>query len=56
MRFDAKIKIMAENTKCHVKEEQNETCPKAQGTKLNMFELGATIAARRQELLAQAPV
>jgi len=50
--FDAKIKVMSEYTKHHVKEEQNEMFPKAQKTKLDMEELGAQIAARKEELLA----
>jgi hemerythrin superfamily protein len=50
--FDAKIKVMSEYTKHHVKEEQNEMFPKAQKTKLDMQELGARIAARKEELLA----
>jgi hemerythrin superfamily protein len=50
--FDAKIKVMSEYTKHHVKEEQNEMFPKARATRLDMNELGAQIAARKAELLA----
>ena len=50
--FDAKIKVMSEYTKHHVKEEQNEMFPKARATRLDMNELGARIAARKEELLA----
>ena len=50
--FDAKIKVMSEYTKHHVKEEQNEMFPKARATRLDMRELGARIEARKQELLA----
>ena len=50
--FDAKIKVMSEYTKHHVKEEHTEMFPKAQKTKLDMAALGARIAARKQELMA----
>jgi len=50
--FDAKIKVMSEYTKHHVKEEQNEIFPAARKTRLDMLDLGARIAARKQELQA----
>lgn len=50
--FDAKIKVMSEYTKHHVKEEQNEMFPKARQTRLDMNALGEQIAARKKELMA----
>jgi hemerythrin superfamily protein len=49
--YDAKVKVMGEFVKHHVKEEQNEMFVRAKKTRLDMVALGAEMAARRTELM-----
>ena len=49
--YDAKIKVMCEYVKHHVKEEENEMFVEAKSTGLDMVKLGALMDARKTQLV-----
>lgn len=50
--FDAKFVVLAENVRHHIKEEENEMLPKAQGVKLDFTALAEKMKRRKGRLLA----
>ncbi|ALV09213.1 hemerythrin domain-containing protein [Roseateles depolymerans] len=51
--YDAKITVMGEWVKHHVKEEQNEMFPKVKKSKLDLVEMGERLQQRKDELMAE---
>ena len=50
--YDAKVKVMGEFVKHHVKEEEKEMFVKVRKTDLDLHALGAQMAVRKEELMA----
>ena len=51
--YDARVKVLGEYIRHHVKEEQTEMFPKAQKSKLDLMQLGSEIETRKAELMAE---
>lgn len=50
--YDARVKVMGEFVKHHVKEEQNEMFPKVAKTRLDLIKLRDEMMARKEQLLS----
>lgn len=51
--YDAKVKVLGDYVKHHIKEEQVHMFPQVRETSIDLLELGARMAARKQALIAQ---
>ena len=52
--FDAKVTVLGEYIDHHVEEEETEMFPESRDSNLDLKALGAQLAARKAELMAQA--
>jgi hemerythrin-like domain-containing protein len=51
--FDAKVLVLAEYVEHHVQEEENEIFPQAEQSGIDLDRLGAELAERKRELMAE---
>jgi hemerythrin superfamily protein len=49
--YEARMKVLAEQVRHHVREEETKLFPEVRGTRLDLDALGAQLAARKSELM-----